>query len=117
MGLSPEKGERNPVEKSTEPQYNSIEFNDKKKTNIVNPNGKQYYVTTYVPDTNLTFACLVCLCFSIPLGFVAMYFSISAARFYRDGDPKRGERKATCSVFISLFSIVTTVLVIMAYVL
>ena len=102
---------------TTEPKKLETISKDNKKTNIVNPTGTQYYGTTYVPDTNLTLACLVCLCFNIPLGLVAMYLSISAARFYRDGDPKQGERKAKCSVIISLFSIVTTVLLVMSYVL
>lgn len=72
---------------------------------------------TYVPDTNLPLACLVCLCFNLPLGAVAMYLSLSAARLYRDGDVKNGEQRAKCSVLLSLFSIVTTVLIVMSIVL
>ncbi|KAH3689119.1 hypothetical protein DPMN_191772 [Dreissena polymorpha] len=102
---------------TTEPKTLESRSKDNKKTNIVYQTGTQYYETTFVPDTNLTLACLVCLCFNIPLGLVAMYLSISAAKFYRDGDPKQGERKAKCSVIISLFSIVTTVLLVMSYVL
>lgn len=72
---------------------------------------------TYVPDTNLPLACLVCLCFNLPLGALAMYLSLSAARLYRDGDEKNGEKRAKCSVLLSLFSIVTTVLIVMSIVL
>lgn len=72
---------------------------------------------TYVPDTNLTLACLVCLCFNLPLGALAMYMSLSAARLYRDGNTNKGEKHAQCSVLISLFSIVTTVLIVMSIVL
>lgn len=88
-----------------------------KKTSQVQPKGTKNYQTTYVPDTNLTLACLVCLCFNMPLGAIAMYFSLSAARLYRDGDPKKGESFTKYSVFLSLFSIITTVLVVMSYVL
>ena len=73
--------------------------------------------TTYVPDTNLPLACLVCLCFNLPLGAVAMYLSLSAARLYRDGNVHKGKRRAHFSVLLSLFSIVTTVLIVMAVVL
>ena len=73
--------------------------------------------TMYVPDTNLPLACLVCLCFNLPLGAVAMYLSLSAARLYRDGKVEKGKRRAHFSVFLSLFSIVTTVLIVMAIVL
>ncbi|KAH3691376.1 hypothetical protein DPMN_194010 [Dreissena polymorpha] len=92
---------------------------DRKKRNRIQPTGGERRLCdhTNVPDTNLSLACLVCLCFNIPLGAVATYLSLSAARHYRDGDHKQGERKAKCSVFISLFSIVTTVLLVMAYVL
>lgn len=71
----------------------------------------------FVPDTNFTLACLVCLCFNFPLGAIAMYLSLSAARLYRDGDVKTGERRAKWSVLLSLFSIVSTVLVVTAMVL
>ena len=72
---------------------------------------------SYVPDTNFSLACLVCLCFNLPLGAVAMYLSLSAARLYRDGKVEKGKRRAHFSVFLSLFSIVTTVLIVMAIVL
>lgn len=88
-----------------------------RKTSQVQPKGGKGFQTTYVPDTNLTLACLVCLCFNMPLGAVAMYFSLSAARLYRDGDAKKGENFTKYSVFLSLFSIITTVLVVMSYVL
>jgi hypothetical protein len=78
------------------------------------PNQQQR--TTYVPDTNLPLACLVCLCFNFPLGVVAMYLSLSAARFYRDGNVVKGEKRAKLSVLLSLFSIVTTVLIVTAIV-
>jgi len=84
----------------------------------VKPKGSSIIAhSAFVPDTNLTLACLVCICFNLPLGVIAMYMSLSAARLYRDGHPKQGERKAKCSVIISLFSIVTTVLLVMSYVL
>ena len=101
----------------SEPKQSTRDSKDKKINNIDNKKGKQLYGTRYVPDTNLTLACLVCVCFNLPLGLLALYHSITAARFYRDGDPKQGERKAKCSVMISLFSIVTTVLLVMSYVL
>ncbi|KAH3689120.1 hypothetical protein DPMN_191773 [Dreissena polymorpha] len=101
----------------SEPKQSTRDSNDKKITNIDNIKVKQLYGTRYVPDTNLTLACLVCVCFNLPLGLLAMYHSITAARFYKDGDPKQGERMAKCSVVISLFSIVTTVLLVMSYVL
>lgn len=88
-----------------------------KKTDKIQPKGARSSQTTYVPDTNLTLACLVCLCFNMPLGAVAMIFSLSAARHYRDGDSKQGENYAKYSIFLSLFSIVTTVLIVMSYVL
>ena len=72
---------------------------------------------SYVPDTNLPLACLVSLCFNLPLGLVAMYLSLTAARCYRDGDPVAGECRAKASVLISLFSIISTVLVVMSFVL
>jgi hypothetical protein len=71
----------------------------------------------YVPDTNLPLACLVCLCFNFPIGIVAMFLSLSAARLYRDGKVEKGERRAKLSVCLSLISIVTTVLIVMAIVL
>lgn len=82
-----------------------VTFNNKSK-----PKG-------YGTDTNLTLACLVFFCFNLPMGAVAMYLSLSAAKAYRDGEEKVGEKKAKYSVFVSLFSIVTTVLVVMAIVL
>mgnify|MGYP000181579618 FL=1 len=88
-----------------------------KKTDQVQPKGTNSSHTTYVPDTNLTLACLVCLCFNMPIGAIAMYFSLSAARHYRDGDAKKGENFTKYSVYLSLFSIITTVLIVMAYVL
>lgn len=91
-------------------------FQDSEKGDQDNIKKSPYHVT-YVPDTNLTLACLVCLCFNLPLGALAMYMSLTAARLYRDGDPNRGERRAQCSVLISLFSIVSTVLIVMSIVL
>lgn len=88
-----------------------------KKTDKVRPKGTLGGQSTYVPDTNLTLACLVCLCFNMPLGAIAMYFSLSAARYYRDGEAKKGENYAKYSVFLSFFSILTTVLAVMSYVL
>lgn len=73
--------------------------------------------TAYVPDTNLTLACLVCLCFNLPLGAFAMYLSLSAARMHRDGDSKHGDQRAKFSVLVSLLSIVTTVLIVTSIVL
>ncbi|KAL4222634.1 hypothetical protein ACF0H5_018676 [Mactra antiquata] len=73
--------------------------------------------STYVPDTNLTLACLVCLCFNLPLGAFAMYLSLSAAKLHRDGDTKSGDQRAKFSVLVSLLSIVTTVLIVTSIVL
>ena len=46
-----------------------------------------------------------------------MYLSLTAARCYRDGEPNAGECRAKASVLISLFSILSTVLVVMSVVL
>ena len=70
-----------------------------------------------VPDTNLMLACLVTLCFHPLFGACATYLSITAARAYRDGRPKVGERRALFSVIVSLLGIVFTVVLVMTLVL
>lgn len=85
---------------------------DKKGKNI--KVGKKHFD---VPDTNLLLACLVTLCFNPVLGVCAAYFSISAAGSYRDGEAKKGEKKAFISVVISLTAIVFTVVLVMSVVL
>ena len=65
-----------------------------------------------VPNTHLLMACLVCLCFNLPLGIVAMYLSLRAAQAFRAGHDKLGLRRSRCSVLVSLLAIaVTTVIV------
>ena len=70
-----------------------------------------------VPDTNFILATLVCLCFNLPIGGVAMYLSLTAAKAYRDGKTEKGDFRVYVSVLLSLFSIVSTVLIVMAIVL
>lgn len=78
---------------------------------------KSYTKIRRVPDTNLTLATLVCLCFNLPLGAIAMYLSLTAAKAYRDGKNDKGDFRANASVLLSLFSIVSTVLIVMSIVL
>ena len=90
--------------------------NDKSGTRI-NPVGINHSKLRRVPDTNLTLAALTCLCFNLPIGAIAMYLSLTAAKAYRDGKNDRGDFRANASVLLSLFSIVSTVLVVMSIVL
>ena len=92
---------------------NTEEAKFEDRINITN----SYQPAMFVPDTNLTLACLVFFCFNLPLGAIAMYLSLSAAKAYRDGEEKVGEKKAKYSVLVSLFSIVSTVLIVMSIVL
>ncbi|KAK3603179.1 hypothetical protein CHS0354_043012 [Potamilus streckersoni] len=63
-------------------------------------------------DTNLTLACLVLVCFNLPLGAVSMYLSLMAAKAYKEGLIQKGDCRVKASVLISLFSIVTTVCIV-----
>ncbi|KAL3832295.1 hypothetical protein ACJMK2_023950 [Sinanodonta woodiana] len=63
-------------------------------------------------DTNLTLACLVLVCFNLPLGAVSMYLSLTAAKAYKEGLLQKGDCRVKASVLISLFSIVTTVCIV-----
>ena len=83
----------------------------------INPVGINSSKIRRVPDTNLTLSTLVCLCFNLPLGVIAMYLSLTAAKAYRDGKNDKGDCRANASVLISLFSIVSTVLIVMSIVL
>ena len=83
----------------------------------INPVGINSSKLRRVPDTNLTLAALTCLCFNLPFGVIAMYLSLSAAKAYRDGKTERGDFRANASVLLSLFSIVSTVLIVMSIVL
>ena len=82
-----------------------------------NPGGISKSKTYQVPDTNFILATLVCLCFNLPIGAIAMYLSLTAARAYRDGKTDKGDFRAYASVLLSLFSIVSTVLIVVAIVL
>lgn len=83
----------------------------------INPVGINYSKIRRVPNTNFTLATLVCLCFNLPIGAIAMYLSLTAAKAYRDGKSDRGDFRAYASVLLSLFSIVSTVLIVMSIVL
>ncbi|XP_041374802.1 uncharacterized protein LOC121387678 [Gigantopelta aegis] len=70
-----------------------------------------------VPNTNILVACLITVCFNLPLGVLAIYYSLMAAKAYRDGMRKKGARRARISMWISLLAIVVTVLIVMSVVL
>ncbi|KAL8606973.1 hypothetical protein ACOMHN_041362 [Nucella lapillus] len=67
---------------------------------------------THIPNTNFAIACMVTLCFNLPLGVVAVYLSLTAARAFRDGQAKQGHKRSRWSIVCSLLGIAfTTVLV------
>ncbi|XP_071101666.1 uncharacterized protein [Haliotis cracherodii] len=70
-----------------------------------------------IPNTNIAVAFLVTLCFNFPLGALAIYYALMSAKAYRDGQKKKGAKRARISIYISLFSIVLTVLIVMMVVL
>ena len=70
--------------------------------------------TVTIPNTNILLACVVTVCFNPILGPIAAYYSLTAARSYRDGHPKEGARRALISVAISLIGIICTVAIVMA---
>ncbi|XP_046579200.1 uncharacterized protein LOC124286810 [Haliotis rubra] len=70
-----------------------------------------------IPNTNIAVAFLVTLCFNFPLGALAIYYALMSAKAYRDGEKKKGAKRARISIYISLFSIVLTVLIVMVVVL
>ncbi|XP_067687642.1 uncharacterized protein [Haliotis asinina] len=70
-----------------------------------------------IPNTNIAVAFLVTLCFNFPLGALAIYYALMSAKAYRDGEKKKGAKRARISIYISLFSIVLTVLIVMVAVL
>ena len=70
-----------------------------------------------VPNTNILVACLITVCFNLPLGVLAVYYSLMAAKAYRDGMRKKGARRARIAMWINLFAIVVTVLIVMSVVL
>ena len=120
--------DRNPPDKNTKANFikypTTAKNSDKSAQATTKPglknnkvSDKIYSKVRQIPDTNLTLATLVCLCFNFPLGAIAMYLSLTAAKAYRDGNSDRGEFRAKASVLLSLFSIVSTVLIVMSIVL
>ncbi|XP_050419511.1 uncharacterized protein LOC126832687 [Patella vulgata] len=70
-----------------------------------------------IPNTNIAVGFLVTMCFNIPIGAVAIFFSLMAAKSYRDGNTKLGEKRTRYAMIISLLGIVVTVLFVMGAVL
>ncbi|XP_076459180.1 uncharacterized protein LOC143292609 [Babylonia areolata] len=65
-----------------------------------------------IPNTNFAIACMVTFCFNLPLGILAMYFSLKAVRAFQDGRTKLGQKRSRWSILVSLLGIAfTTVLV------
>lgn len=72
---------------------------------------------TEVPNTNFPIACMVALCFNLPLGLIAMYFSLRAVKAYQDGKVKLGEKRSRWSIVMSLLGITITTVIISSVVL
>lgn len=72
---------------------------------------------TDIPNTNFAIACMVTLCFNLPLGIAAMYFSLRAVKAYQDGKRKLGESRSRWSIVLSLLGITITTVIISSVVL
>lgn len=62
------------------------------------------------PENYMGLAILICVMFNCPLGIVAIFISRSATTAFSDGDMAKGQKRALCSLIVSLVSIVVTVL-------
>lgn len=115
----PDKPSKSNIIKYSSAKVGDKTINQPAKSGLKDPiaTDKLYPKVRRVPDTNFTLATLVCLCFNLPLGAIAMYLSLTAARAYRDGKNEKGDVRANASVMLSLFSIVSTVLIVMSIVL
>nr|KAG5709453.1 hypothetical protein BaRGS_023135 [Batillaria attramentaria] len=81
---------------------------------------KEKYIkpeVTDIPNTNFAIACMVALCFNLPVGVVAMYCSLRAVKAYQDGKRKLGERRSRWSIIFSLLGITITTVIISSVVL
>ena len=72
---------------------------------------------TNVPNTNFAIACMVALCFNLPFGVLAMYFSLRAVKAYQEGRAKLGERRSRWSIVVSLLGITITTVIVSSVVL
>lgn len=70
-----------------------------------------------IPNTNFAIACMVALCFNLPFGVLAMYFSLRAVKAFQDGRAKLGERRSRWSIVLSLLGITITTVIISSVVL
>ena len=72
---------------------------------------------TNIPNTNFAIACMVAMCFNLPFGVLAMYFSLRAVKAYQDGRAKLGEKRSRWSIVLSLLGITITTVIISSVVL
>ena len=72
---------------------------------------------TNIPNTNFAIACMVAMCFNLPFGVLAMYFSLRAVKAYQDGRAKLGEKRSRWSIVLSLLGITITTVIVSSVVL
>ena len=68
------------------------------------------------PETYFVLSSVVTVCFNCPLGMIALFCSWDAKRAFDRGDMKIGRGRAKWAFFLSMFSMVLTVGVVMAVV-
>ncbi|XP_076446271.1 uncharacterized protein LOC143283786 [Babylonia areolata] len=78
---------------------------------------KEVPEVTEIPNTNFAIACMVALCFNLPFGILAMYFSLKAVKAFQEGRAKLGERRSRWSIVLSLLGITITTVIISSVVL
>lgn len=65
-----------------------------------------------IPNTHFAIACMVALCFNLPLGVIAMYLSLRAVTAFQEGRPKLGQTRSRWSIILSLLGITVTTLIV-----
>ncbi|CAH1788451.1 unnamed protein product [Owenia fusiformis] len=70
-----------------------------------------------LPETYLTVAVVVTLCFNCPVGIVAMLFSFASFSSFQKGEQKEAIKQGRISCLISIFGMVLTIFVVIGVVL
>ena len=67
-------------------------------------------------ETYAMISCIVTMCFNLPIGLIAFWFSCLANKNFQRGNNKRGDCLANVALFISMFGIVSALLLIITLV-
>ncbi|PVD37776.1 hypothetical protein C0Q70_00377 [Pomacea canaliculata] len=98
--------------KAPSPVRNDVKDGTKKEEKVT-----PFKAMSDIPNTNFAIACMVALCFNLPFGILAMYFSLRAVRAYQEGRHDMGERRSRFSIVLSLLGITITTVIISSVVL